>query len=313
MPSDYDLSLVVPVYNEEEMIPLLWQELAATLPRLAGAWQVVFVDDGSQDSSSEQLRAIALANPNVVYVRFKRNQGQATAYRAGFRNASGRLVATLDADLQIHPRELEKFLPVQAEGDFDVVYGRRESRRGSWLKRVLTSRTANWMIRTGSGSSGHDAGCGLKVYKLWLARELLFFSGLHRMSTALSKGFGAREAEVSLLEGERLAGTSKYGLKRIFQVIPDLARALLMTRLVKLPFARCSSRLKKVSLIALLESFLVRGCLRYELRLLAAVLGSAGAFAGRLEEWRATLLEIRTHLLDAPGYPLDEELSIRAR
>ncbi len=315
----YELALVIPVYNEEQVLPALKEALYSSLPDLGLSWQVIFVDDGSTDGSSELLRSLALADERITYVRFKHNQGMSTAYRAGIRAAKARFIATLDADLQLHPSLLERLLEKQREGDYDVVYCRRVQRAGNWLKRVLTSRTANWLISRLSGSNGHDAGCGLRLFRTEMARKIKFYGGLHRMTTALCKGFGAREAEVWVVEAPRAAGQSKFGLERIFKVLPDLVRTMLLTRLRRVPLAFLGKLLARLALT---------GCgywLAFHNRKRKAfcftwptwiVLTSEDALLCALfhllDSWRECLVDIWSKLDVVRGYPLDEDTSVRA-
>jgi len=203
-----ELSVVIPVYNEDACIDALWRELEPVLDRIGRPWEVVFVDDGSTDRGPERLLALARRRPEVRLVQLAANRGQTAALDAGFRAARGEWVVTLDADLQNPPQEIARLLEA-AEG-VDLVYGRRRVRHDSWVKRVA-SRIGNGVRNAITGHRVHDTGCSLKLYRRDALRRIPLFTGMHRFLPTLFAfhGFAVREIEVD--HRQRVAGHSKYG------------------------------------------------------------------------------------------------------
>lgn len=203
------LSVVIPVFNEEESLDILYGELAAVLDRLPGGSEIIFVDDGSRDESLAALRALELKDQRVRTIAFERNCGQSAALDAGFRAARGEITATLDADLQNDPAELPKLLAYLDRAD--VVGGVRVVRRDSGLKR-LSSRIANAVRNWATGADVADVGCSLRVMRTSYLRRIKLYRGMHRFLPTLLAMEGARLFEVGVSHRARRFGLSKYGV-----------------------------------------------------------------------------------------------------
>jgi glycosyltransferase involved in cell wall biosynthesis len=216
-----DLSVVVPVYNERENVAPLHESLAWALDRLGRSYEIVFVDDGSRDGSRDVLRMIAAQDPHVRLVMFRRNYGQTAAMAAGFQVCRGKIVVTMDGDLQNDPADIGRLVE-RLEAGFDVVCGWRRNRQDRVWSRLLPSRLANFLIARVTGARIHDTGCSLKAYRGWVVRSLNLYSDMHRFMAALGVGIGARITELPVRHHARRAGKSKYGLGRIFRVLADL-------------------------------------------------------------------------------------------
>jgi len=207
---EIDLSVVVPVLDEQDCLPLLWEALAPALAGLDRSWEVVFVDDGSTDASLDRLREIHTRHPGVRVIRLDGHHGQSAALDAGFRAARGRWVATLDADLQNPPREIGRLLAA-ADG-VDLVFGRRRERRDGTLKR-LTSAIGNAVRNAITGHHVRDIGCSLKLYRRAALRGIPAFAGMHRFLPTLFVIHGFRVREIDVEHERRAAGRSKYGIR----------------------------------------------------------------------------------------------------
>jgi glycosyltransferase involved in cell wall biosynthesis len=215
------LSIVVPLFNEEENLRPLEREIVAALAPLGEPYELLFVDDGSTDGSHDALTAIAGGNPSVRILRHRRNAGQSAALAAGFRAARGAIVVTLDADLQNDPADIPRLLAKLDEG-FDAVSGVRRNRRDSWTRRV-SSRIANGVRNWATDESITDVGCSLKAYRLEFLADLPMFSGMHRFLPTLVRWNGARLAELDVHHRPRLHGVAKYGIgNRLFRALADL-------------------------------------------------------------------------------------------
>jgi dolichol-phosphate mannosyltransferase len=217
-----DLSVVIPVYNEEESLPPLWAELRGVLEGMRLRFEVVFVDDGSQDRSAETVRGFREADPRVRLVRLKANAGETAATDAGFRAARGRLVATMDADLQNDPADLPALLG-QLDA-WDAAMGWRVERGAgdSWVRR-LSSRVANGIRNAISDETIHDSGCTFRAFRRECLRDLTLYRGFHRFVPTLLRMRGFRVVEVPVRNRPRRFGQSKYGImNRAFVTFADL-------------------------------------------------------------------------------------------
>ena len=204
------ISLIIPVYNEEENLRDLYREITRSLSGLACGWEMVLVDDGSSDGSLSVIRELAAADPRVRYISFARNCGQSAAFAAGFRFAGGDVVVTLDADLQNDPSDIPAMLEVYEQG-VDMVIGWRAKRQDTLVKRYA-SRFANWVRNRVSRETVRDTGCSLKVMRAEMVRAIPMFTGMHRFLPTLMKLEGARVAEVPVNHRPRSKGVSKYGI-----------------------------------------------------------------------------------------------------
>lgn len=216
-----DLSIVVPVYNEEENIQGLYEQLTAVLEPLGRTYEVICIDDGSTDRSFEKLKALAQQDPRWKVICFRRNFGQTAGFSAGFDYAHGDIVITIDADLQNDPTSIPALLEKMAEG-YDVVSGWRVNRQDPFLTRRLPSRLANWLISRTTGVPVHDRGCSLRAHRREIVKEMRLYGELHRFIPDIAAWIGARMAEVPVGHRPRRFGKSKYGLGRTVRVILDL-------------------------------------------------------------------------------------------
>ena len=214
------ISVVVPVHEEERTVALLFEELQAALDPLAEPWEAVFVDDGSTDGSFAALTRLHSAHENVRVVRLRRNFGKAAALAAGFANAHGDVVVTIDADLQDDPAEIPRLLAKLDEG-FDLVSGWKAHRRDPFTRRAL-SRIFNWVTGRVSGLRLHDLNCGLKAYRAEVIQGLRLYGELHRFSPVLAHYRGHRIAELAVNHRPREHGRSRYGVERYLRGFLDL-------------------------------------------------------------------------------------------
>jgi glycosyltransferase involved in cell wall biosynthesis len=217
-----DISIVIPVYNEEENLPLLWAELRPVLEGLGRPFEVIFVDDGSQDSSAETIRGFHELDSRVRLVRFKANAGETAAGSAGFRTARGRWVVTIDADLQNDPADIPRLLSYLDQ--WDAVTGWRVHRKaGDGVVRRMSSRVANRIRNLLSQENIRDSGCTFRAFRRECLRDLPMFRGFHRFIPTLLRMRGFRVLEVPVNHRPRRFGRSKYGvMNRAFIAFVDL-------------------------------------------------------------------------------------------
>jgi glycosyltransferase involved in cell wall biosynthesis len=217
-----DLSLVVPVYNEELNLLDLFEAAHQTLDPLPRAWEIIFVDDGSEDSSLEVLQTLAARDPDHVRViSFRRNFGQTAAIVAGLDYARGAIIVLLDADMQNDPADIPMLLAKLDEG-YDLVSGWRKMRRDTFLTRTLPSNLANWLISRVTRVRLHDYGCTLKAYRRDVLEGFRLYGEMHRFIPVFANSVGARITEVTVNHHPRRFGKTKYGLERSVKVILDL-------------------------------------------------------------------------------------------
>ncbi|MBT3294780.1 MAG: glycosyltransferase family 2 protein [Verrucomicrobia bacterium] len=216
-----DLSVVVPVYNEEESVALLCEKLHAAVSGLGIAYEIVLVDDGSDDRTWELLKELSHKYPCLRLIQFRRNFGQTAAMSAGFRESKGEVVVTLDADLQNDPADIPKLLELMKQGN-DVVSGWRKDRKDPFINRRLPSILANALISKITGVYLHDYGCTLKAYRRAVMQNVHLYGEMHRFIPALANWVGGKVTEVPVNHQARQFGTSKYGIARTFKVVLDL-------------------------------------------------------------------------------------------
>jgi len=216
-----ELSVVIPIYNEEDNIEPLYRNLKQVLERLGRSYEIVAVDDGSTDGSFEVLRGLHQNDDSLRAIRLRRNFGQAAAFAAGFDKAAGEILISMDADLQFDAADIEKLLDKMWEG-YDIVSGWRVDRQEAFLTRRLPSRVANWLISRITGVKLHDYGCSLKAYHSEVIHNVRLYGELHRFIPALASSIGVRLAEVPVSHYPRRYGKSKYNLSRTLTVILDL-------------------------------------------------------------------------------------------
>jgi glycosyltransferase involved in cell wall biosynthesis/Flp pilus assembly protein TadD len=218
------LSVVVPVYNEEDNVPVLYKELVETLKTLKQEYEIIFIDDGSTDKSRDALARIAATDRRVKVIFFRRNYGQTAALGAGFKYARGEVVVTLDADLQNDPADIPKLLAKMAEG-YDLVNGWRKDRRDKMLSRKVPSMIANKIINKlieGTNVQLNDFGCTLKAYKKGIVKNIHLYGEMHRFIPVFAAWIGVKVTEIPVNHRARLHGTAKYNLSRVSRVIFDL-------------------------------------------------------------------------------------------
>jgi len=215
-----EVSVVAPIYNEVESLPTLIEAIATTLQTTNLTYEIICVDDGSQDGSTELLKKLAASREDLRAVLLRRNYGQSAAMSAGFNHARGKAIVTLDGDLQNDPADIPLLLAKLNEG-YDLVSGWRKDRKDS-ASRVLPSKIANWLIGRVTGVELHDYGCSLKAYRAELAADVNLYGELHRFLPALAFIEGARITEMPVRHYARKFGKSKYGLGRTFRVLMDL-------------------------------------------------------------------------------------------
>ncbi|MEM7130945.1 MAG: glycosyltransferase family 2 protein [Chloroflexota bacterium] len=216
-----DVSIVIPLYNEEESIPRLHVELEAALTKLDRSYEILIVDDGSSDNSLSLLREIAERDPLLRVISLRRNFGQTAAFSAGFDYALGDVIITMDADLQNDPADISLLLNKMDEG-YDIVSGWRKDRKDRFLDRRLPSILANRLISNVTDVNLHDYGCSLKAYRRDALQQVRLYGEMHRFIPALVSQVGARVAEVPVNHRSREFGSSKYGIGRTVRVVLDL-------------------------------------------------------------------------------------------
>lgn len=219
--SSPDVSVVIPVYNEEENLKELYTRLGAVLGESSQRYEIILVDDGSHDRSYEIMRELHGLDPHIKVIRFRRNFGQTAAFAAGFDLASGQIIVTIDADLQNDPGDIPRLLEGIQDG-YDIVSGWRIKRQDAFLLRRLPSVLANWLISRVTSVQLHDYGCSLKAYRSDVVKNINLYGELHRFIPALASSVGARVLELPVNHFPRQYGRSKYGISRTVRVILDL-------------------------------------------------------------------------------------------
>ena len=229
-----DLSVVIPLFDEERTLDELYRRLAAVLRALGRSYEIVLVDDGSRDGTYFTASALGATDPTVVVVKLARNYGQTAALVAGFDRARGRVVVAMDGDLQHAPEDLPRLLEKIDEG-YDVVSGWRERRVDNYWTRRLPSRVANWLIAKLCGVPLHDFGTTFKAYRASAIKRIALYGDLHRFIPALASSHGARIAEVPITNVERPHNRSHYGLSRTWRVLADLITVRFLLRYATRP------------------------------------------------------------------------------
>ena len=216
-----NLSIVIPLYNEEENVEPLYAQLKATLEGVGREYEIIIVDDGSTDGSFDILKRLHEDDGHLKVIRFRRNFGQTAAFAAGFDHSRGEVVITMDADLQNDPADIPLLLEKIEEGH-DVVSGWRLHRKDPFLSRRVPSMIANWLISQVTGVHLHDYGCSLKAYRREVVKNVQLYGELHRFIPAIANWMGVSVAEVPVRHYSRRFGKSKYGLSRTARVLLDL-------------------------------------------------------------------------------------------
>ena len=217
-----DLSLIIPVYNEAENLPLLYDSIKQVMQPIKQKWEVIFVDDGSTDGSLDVLQAFVKKDPwHVRAVIFRRNFGQTAAIAAGIDHAHGETIVLLDADMQNDPNDIPRLLAKLDEG-YDLVSGWRKDRKDNQFTRTLPSNIANWLISWVTGVHLHDYGCTLKAYRRTVLGGFRLYGEMHRFIPVFAHSVGARITEIPVSHHPRKFGKANYGLERTAKVILDL-------------------------------------------------------------------------------------------
>ena len=234
MNSNVTLSIVVPIYNEEESLPFLVNQLLEVLQPMDETFELVLVNDGSSDNSAEVIRKLSFDIPELVGVLLRKNYGQTAAMAAGFDISSGEIVVTLDGDLQNDPKDIPLLVNKFRDG-FDLVSGWRYRRQDAAISRKLPSKIANRLIGKVTGVRLNDYGCSLKAYRKEVLTDMRLYGELHRFLPVLANIEGARITEVKVNHRARQFGSSKYGIDRTFRVLMDLLTVWFMNRFLTRP------------------------------------------------------------------------------
>ncbi|MFO7277511.1 MAG: glycosyltransferase family 2 protein [Pseudomonadota bacterium] len=219
--SHLDLSIVVPLFNEEESLRPLHAAITAAVAPLDVTYEIVYVDDGSSDATPEIAMELARSDPHVCVVKFRRNYGQTPAMAAGIEQARGAVIVTMDGDLQNDPADIANLLRKIDEG-YDIVVGWRHNRQDKLISRRIPSRIANALIAKVTGVPIRDNGCSLKAYRAAVIKRIPLYSEMHRFIPAMASIAGPRIAEIKVRHHPRKFGRSKYGLSRVYKVLLDL-------------------------------------------------------------------------------------------
>ena len=223
-----DISIVIPLYNEAENVAPLHARLMEAASALTIPWEIVYVDDGSQDETFATLRKVTGVDERVILIRFRRNFGQTAAIAAGVEHATGDIIVLMDADLQNDPGDIPLLLAKIHEG-YDVVSGWRLNRKDAFFYRRVPSIVANWIIARLTGVRLHDLGCTLKAYRIEVIKNIALYGEMHRLIPIYASWVGARIAELPVRHHPRLHGQSKYGgWTRTFKVVMDLMTAMFL-------------------------------------------------------------------------------------
>lgn len=214
------ISVVIPLYNEEENVQELHSRLKAVLDTLGTDYEILFIDDGSTDNTLKFLQEIQSGDSKIIVLSLRRNFGQTAAFAAGFDYSRGDIIITMDGDLQNDPNDIPRL--IEQMKDNDLVSGWRKKRKDPFLSRRLPSIMANWLISKVTGVNLHDYGCSLKAYKRDVIKNLKLYGEMHRFIPAVASWYGVRIAEVETEHHPRVRGKSKYGISRTMKVVLDL-------------------------------------------------------------------------------------------
>lgn len=224
-----EISVVVPIFNEEESVELLISRLHEALTATGRSYEIVLIDDGSKDQSWAKMKDLSLLYPGLHLIQFRRNFGQTAAMSAGFNESHGEIIITMDADLQNDPKDIPLLL-AEVDKGFDVVSGWRRDRKDTYINRRLPSIIANYLISHITGVHLHDYGCTLKAYRREIVQNIQLYGELHRFIPALASWVGGQISEVVVTHHARQFGTTKYGIGRTFRVILDLVTVKFLMR-----------------------------------------------------------------------------------
>jgi len=230
-----ELSIVIPVYNESGNLEELHNRLLHVLEELNKDYEIIFINDGSQDDSLDVLKNIQKNNERIVIINFRRNFGQTAAFAAGFDHASGDIIVTMDSDLENSPEDIPKLLTRIEEG-YDLVSGWRINRKDNYLLRILPSKIANYIISFICGIKLHDYGCSLKAYRSEILQNIKLYGEMHRFIPALASIMGISAVEIPVEHVKRTKGKSNYNILRFVKVILDLILIMFLLNYTSRPF-----------------------------------------------------------------------------
>ena len=259
------LSIVVPVFNEEDNVEPLFEAIMSSLESFAKSFEVIFVDDGSKDETFSRAKALAASDERLKLIRFRRNFGQTPAMAAGIDYARGDVIVTMDGDLQNDPRDILELVSRIEQGS-DIAVGWRYQRQDKLITRKIPSKIANWIIGKVTGVPIKDNGCSLKAYRAEVIQRIPLYSEMHRFIPAMTTLAGAQISEIKVRHHARQYGKSKYGLSRVYKVLFDLLTIKTITAFSSRPLAWFAVLAIPFSVAALL-------CLGWSLKL---VTGSNG-------------------------------------
>ena len=289
-----DLSIIIPTFDEEENVEPLYRALMASVPALGRSFEVIFVDDGSRDSTFERLAAIAARDHRVRIVKLRRNYGQSPAMAAGIDHAQGDVLVTMDADLQNDPADIGCMLAKLEEG-YDLVVGWRHERQDKWLSRRLPSVIANRLIAAVTGVDVKDNGCTLKAFRAELIKRIPLYGEMHRFIPAIASTFGCQLAEVKVHHHPRRHGHSKYGLSRVYRVLLDIIVVKTLITFTRRPLScffsvaaaalALSVTCAALSIVFMQESFVVFATVAVLAGSLALFLGFAGLVSSLVSQY----------------------------
>lgn len=214
------ISIIIPLYNEEENVEPLYESLKSVMDTEGANYEIIFVDDGSTDKTFKNIKRISAEDSRVKPLRFRCNFGQTAAFAAGFDHAGGDVIVTIDGDLQNDPKDIPGLLSLI--GKYDIVCGWRRNRKDSFLRRILPSMIANWLISRVTGVKLHDYGCSLKAFKADVVKNINLYGDMHRFIPAVASWYGVKVTEIEITHHPRKYGSSKYGISRTLKVILDL-------------------------------------------------------------------------------------------
>jgi glycosyltransferase involved in cell wall biosynthesis len=217
-----DISVVVPMKNEEPNIDGLYRELTAALEAYGRPYEIIAIDDGSTDDTFKRLASLQASDHRLRVIRLRRNFGQTAGFAAGFARARGRYIVTMDGDLQNDPRDIGPMVDVLEGAPADIVAGWRKDRKDAFINRRLPSTIANWLISRATGVKLHDYGCSLKVFRAEVVKSMNLYGEMHRFLPAIASEFGVDIVEHVVNHRARVHGTSKYGISRTVRVVLDL-------------------------------------------------------------------------------------------
>ncbi|MEO0344798.1 MAG: glycosyltransferase family 2 protein [Pseudomonadota bacterium] len=272
-----DLSIIVPLFNEEENVELMFEAIVSALIDTSYQYEIIFVDDGSRDRTAELVRTLCAQNPQLAFIRFRRNYGQTPAMAAGIDHARGKVLVTMDGDLQNDPRDIPDLVG-ELDDNHDLVVGWRVNRQDRLITRKIPSMIANKLIGKVTGVPIRDNGCSLKAYKASVIKKVPLYSELHRFIPAMASITGARVKQVPVRHHARQFGESKYGLGRIYRVLFDLLIVKTVTRFASRPLAGFALVALPVLVLALV--------------VLGIIVGQAVSGDGPLVVWSAVFLQL---------------------